>query len=450
MKVLILGCCNIGSSIAKQLAYEGHEVTVISNDSSGLQQLASSVDVATLTGWPSYPDVLRSAGADYADVIVAVTEVDEVNMVASQVAYSLFDIPLKIARIRSPHYFIRNELFSNDNLPIDVFIDPEALIVQQLTQLIKLPGAFKVLNFAADKLTILGIKVTTNTKLMGLKLAEVMAESADLEFKIIAVVRGGVNLVLSDELYLQQGDKVFVSLASIIAEIFLTSLMLNNYEQFENIIIAGAGNIGSKLAAVMLDKGFHVKLIDNNLGACAAVASSLKSATVLEGSVTERDLLFQENISNTDIFCAVTNDDEDNVISTLQAKYLGASYGIALVNNYEYSEIFTHSSLDVLLSPALATVASVVAKTRKQAVKSMHIIADNSAEIVEVVLFEKLHSRVIGKTIEQLRLPKGVVFCALYRGGNVTTNFTGVLMPEDSMVFLLPDKACANKFYSIL
>lgn len=423
MKVIILGAGQVGSSLAETLVHEGHDITMIDINPKRLQELQDRLDLQVVTGRCSYPAILRQAGADVADMIIAVTDSDEANMVSCQVAYSLFDIPKKIARIRSPHYFIRKELFGQDNLPIDVFISPEQLVRDYVQQLIMYPGALQVVDFVGGRLKMVVVKPYYGGTLLGQTIGQLRVLLPDVRAKIVAIYRNDRAIQINNDVRIEIGDEVFFVAAS--EDIHAVTQVLRRVtDSYKRVMIAGGGHIGGALAE-SLQEGYQVKLIDHDLANCEMLADHLSHVTVFHGDACDEDLLLSENIERTDVFCAVTNDDETNILSCIQAKRLGAKQVMALITRTAYVDLIEGGPINIAISPQQATVGSILEHMRQGDVVQVHSLRRGAAEAIEAVAHgDHKTSRVVGRAVQQVKMPKGAIIGAIVRG-------TEIIFPED-------------------
>ena len=370
MKIIILGAGQVGGSLAETLIDENHDITLVDINEDRLKEFADRLDLRTVLGRASYPEVLRQAGADDADMIIAVTDSDEANMVACQVAYSLFHIPTKIARIRSQHYFIRKELFGSDNLPIDVFISPEQLVTHYVMQLIMHPGALQVLDFGGGIVKLVVVKPYYGGALVGKSISKLRHYLPDVDVNIVAIFRNDQSIAIDDDTEIEIGDEVFfVAPSEHVDQIMLA--LRRKEESYQRVMIAGAGNIGRCLAKELEDD-YQVKIIDHNRRNCELLAEELSHVTVLCGEASDEELLLNENIENTDVFIALTNDDEANIIACIQTKRLGVKQVMALITRTAYVDLIEGGSINIAISPQQATVGSILTHIRGGDVVTVH------------------------------------------------------------------------------
>jgi len=346
MKIIILGAGQVGGSLAEHLAADpANQITVIDHHEAKLKALRERVDVGTVLGEGAYPHVLAEAGADDADLLIAVTLSDETNMLACQVAYTVFQTPTKIARIRSGAFSSREELFANAAIPIDVLISPEELLTASIERLIQYPGTLQVLDFAEGKVQVVTVIAEAGGLLANKSIKTIKEHLSELAYKIAAVYHKAELLDLSDETVIQAGDELFF-IASAKEINTLIKVLREGDPPNRRVMIAGGGNVGAG-AAKILENNYQVKVIDRNEERSEYLAETLDSALVLVGDATDRQLLLDEYIEETDVFCAVTEDDETNIMSSILAKRLGAKKSIALINRLAYVDLVEGGEIDV-------------------------------------------------------------------------------------------------------
>ncbi len=418
MRIIILGAGQVGSALAQILTNEGHDITIVDPDGERITELQEKYDLRGVVGCCSYPEILRQAGAEDADMVIAVSLSDEVNMVACQVAYSLFNIPAKIARIRSPHYLVRKDLFGKENLPIDVFISPEQLITHYVQQLITYPGTLQVIDFADGKVKLIALKPHYGGPLVGKTLEKLLEYKPHIKAKITAIFRGEKSIPLTKDTTVEVGDEVFFISASEDVPEIMQSLR-RKQQRYKKILIAGGGSVGSSLAQA-LGKDYQVKLIDHNRERCRRLAEKLKHATVLYGDSRDEKLLIDENIETIDVFCAMTNDDETNIMACMQAKRLGVKRVMALITRTTYVDLIVGGPINIAISPQEATVSSILAHVRQGDIVSVHSLRRGSAEIIEAIAHgDRKTSEVVDRSIAEIKLPKGTTIGAIVRDGEV-------------------------------
>ena len=440
MKIIILGAGQVGASLAQTLCLENHSITLIDTNEQRLLDIQERLDVSTIAGHCTYPDVLRQAGAENCDMIIAVTNSDESNMVACQVAYSLFHIPKKIARIRSPHYFIRKELFSNDNLPIDVFISPEQLVTHYVSQLIKYPGALQVLDFAEGKLKLVAVKPYYGGVLLGKSVTKIDEFLPEADSKIVALYRNDHSVELNHDTTIELGDEVFILCKSETVSMTMSTLRKME-EPYKRIMIAGGGNIGALLAESLADE-YQVKLIDHDRVSCERLSEKLNNVMILHGDSCDKNLLKNENIEYVDVFCAVTNDDEDNIMSCIQAKKLGVKQVMALIGRTAYVDLIEGGPINIAISPQQSTIGSILAHIRRGDIVNVYSLRRGASEAIEVVAHgDRKTSKVVGRHIADIKLPKEAIIGAIVRGDDVMmANEDVVIESQDHVVLFVAEK----------
>ncbi|NOY61698.1 MAG: Trk system potassium transporter TrkA [Gammaproteobacteria bacterium] len=440
MKIIILGAGQVGSSVAANLSSEASDITIVDSDAERLQTLQDSLDVRTVLGQASHPETLRQAGAEDADMILAVTSSDETNMVACQVAYTLFHTPTKIARVRAGAYLASPELFTQEAIPVDVLISPEQAVTRYVQRLIENPGALQVLDFAGGKVQLVAVKAFYGGPLVGHELRELRTHMPSVETRVAAIFRRGNPIHPEGNTVIEVDDEVFFIAAKRDIRAVMSELRrLDN--PIKRIILAGGGNIGSSLAKVLEDD-YQVKLIDHNPAHARTIAEGLDKTIVLSGDAADEALLLEENIENTDVFCAVTNDDEVNILSALLAKRLGARKVMALINRAAYVDLVEAGDIDIAISPHQAMIGSLLAHVRRGDVVVVHSLRRGAAEAIEAVAHgDPGSSKVVGRAIEDIKLPRGTTIGAIVRGDNVMiAHHDTVVEAEDHVILFLVDK----------
>lgn len=440
MNIVILGAGQVGGTLAENLVKEDNDITLVDLNAKRLHSLQHRLDIRTITGSAAHPDVLLEAGIEHADMIIAVTNSDEINMVGCQIAYSLFRTPTKIARIRSQSYLKHQQIFTNEHIPIDVIISPELLVTEHVKRLIENPGTSQVVDFADGRLQMVSVKSGKGGMLLGRTLQQVYAHLAHIPLNIVAIFRNEVALSLDEDTLVETNDEiVFVAEPHHIRQMLIALGRLDNPNQ--RIIIAGGGHIGQRLAAA-LEQSYRVKIIDHNISRCEQLAETLHKATILQGDCADRELLINENIEYTDVFCSITNDDEANIMSCLQAKKLGAKHVMALINRSAYVELIEEGSITHAISPHLATIGSILTKLRKGDMVNVYSLRSGDAEAIEVIVHGTQEtSKVVGKAIGDIQLPPKTVICAVVRGEEIIMPQQKLeIQAEDHIILLVLNK----------
>ena len=440
MKIIILGAGQVGGTLAEHLAGEANDITVVDTDGDRLRDLGDRLDIRTVTGRGSFPTILRQAGADDADMLVAVTSSDETNMLACQVAYTLFNTPTKIARVRESAYLTRSGLFDNEAIPVDVLISPEQVVTNYIKRLIEYPGALQVIDFADGKAQLVGVRAYYGGPLVGHGLRALREHMPKVDTRVAAIFRRNRAIMPKGDTVIEADDEVFF----IAAKAHIRSVMgeLRRLdENYKRIVIAGGGNIGERLAEA-IENRYQVKIIEKSPARCRALSESLNNTVVLQGSSSDRDLLVEENISDADIFLALTNDDEANIMSSLLAKRLGAKKVMTLINNPAYVDLVQGGEIDIAISPQLATIGTLLTHVRRGDIASVHSLRRGAAEAIEVVAHgDAKSSKVVGRMIEQISLPPGTTIGAIIREDEVLIAHDDTLIQTgDHVIMFLVDK----------
>jgi trk system potassium uptake protein TrkA len=441
MKILILGAGQVGRTVARHLSREeANEVTVVDSNEEVLRELQDRLDVHTVVGNAAYPPVLEAAGAAEAEIVVALTNSDEVNMMACEVAFTLFRTPTKIARIRSAEYTQRPELFSEQAIAVDVFISPEQLVTEYIARLIRHPGALQVLDFATGKVRLVGVRAVSGGFLVGHCLRELPEHLARMEARIVAIYRGGRSIPPEGSTVIEEGDEVFFLAASEDIRRMIGELRKES-ARVRRVVIAGGGNIGFRLAR-LLEKTSQVKLIERDARRARWVSEQLENTIVLGGDAADEELLIEENIDSTDVFAALTNSEEANILSAMLAKRLGAHKVMALINKPSYADLVESGSIDVAISPQSITIGSLLAHVRRGDVVRVHSLRRGAAEAIEAIAHgDEQSSRVVGRSVGEIPLPEGASIGAVVRGEQVIMAHHDTLVQSgDHVILFLSDR----------
>ncbi len=440
MKILILGAGQVGTSAAYSLAREeANEVTIVDLDSEVLRDLQARLDVRTVVGHAAHPDVLERAGAGDADMVIALTNSDEINMVACEVASHLFKTPTKIARIRSAEYMSRDELFSPEAVAVDVRISPEELVTEHISELIRFPGALQVLEFADGKVRLVAV-LAHEGALVGHPLRELPEHIPNVECRVVAIYREGRGIIPDGDTVVEEDDEVFFIAARKDIRTVLSEMRKLD-EPIRRVVIAGGGNIGVRLAK-SLEATNQVKVIERNHDRAREISEQLNQAIVLHGDAADEELLLEENIDSADVFVSVTNADEANILSAMLAKRLGARKVMALINKPAYAELVEAGTIDIGISPSEITLGSLLAHVRRGDVVKVHALRRGAAEAIEAVAHgDEDQSRVVGRAIEQIRLPRGATINAIVRGDKVLmAHHDTVIETDDHVILFMADR----------
>lgn len=441
MKILILGAGQVGSSAAYHLSREEtNEVTVVDTQPDVLRDLQDRLDIRTVVGHAAYPEVLERAGAKDIDIIVALTDSDETNMIACQVAYTLFKTPTKIARIRAAEYMSAKQLFTQDAIPVDVRISPEQLVCEYIEQLILYPGALQVLEFANGRVRLVTARADRDGLLVGQRIAALKEHIPNTEARIAAIYREGRSLQPDGDTIIQEGDEVYFIAARQDIRVFMSE-MRKLEEPVRRVVIAGGGNIGLRLA-LALEQTNQVKIIERNADRARYISEQVAKSIVLVGDGADEELLLEENVDNVDVFCALTNAEEANILSAMLAKRLGAHKVMALINRPSYADLVETGSIDIAFSPQQVTIGSLLAHVRRGDVVKVHSLQRGAAEAMEAVAHGiEGQSKVVGKSIEEIDLPRGTNIVALVRDERVIiAHHDTVIQADDHVILFMTDR----------
>lgn len=446
MKIIILGAGQVGASVASLLVKEGVDMTVIDIDRKRLLSLQEKYDIRTLQGHASLPKVLREAGCKDADLLIATTSSDEVNMIACQIAYNLFKTPTRIARIRELDYSENPELFGDNKISVNVLINPENLLTEYIHSSVLYPSALEVMEFAEGKIKLVGIQAHLGGPLVHQKVSYLRKHIPNIDSRVAAIYRDKSSIMPKGDTIIEPGDEVFFLTESKHTDNVMAELRKVEKSN-RHVIIAGGGNIGQKLATA-LQKKHRVKIIEKDMDRCDELSASLSNTVVLNGSCTDKSLLIEENVSDCNIFCAVTNNDETNIMSCLLAKSCGAKKTIALVNNSDYEELFStgrmkDGTIDKIIEPQQITVSRLLSYVRRGDVVRVHSLRHGAAEALEAIAHgDSSSSKIIGKRLEDIALPYGVAIGALVRDNKVMMAHRHLVVEsEDHLVFFVVDKS---------
>jgi trk system potassium uptake protein TrkA len=435
MKIIILGAGQVGGTLAEHLANEQNDITVVDLDSDRLRALQDSLDIGTTVGGASHPNVLKSAGAEDADMLIAVTNSDEINMMACQVAHTLFKTPTKICRVRSPNYLaLQDQLFSRDHIPVDVIIGPEQLVTQSIERLIANPGALQVMDFAEGKVQLVAVRAYHDGPIVGHELQEIRQHMPKVDTRVAAIFRQNRSIIPEGNTVVEAGDEVFFIAARDNIRAVMSEMRKVD-KPYKRVMIAGGGNIGATLAQ-SIDSSYQVKVIEKSYSRCRVLSERLKHSIVLNGSAAEPQLLASENIEATDVFCALTDNDESNIMMSMLAKRMGAKKVITLIANAAYAEL-VGDEIDIAISPQQITIGSLLTHVRKGDISTVHSLRRGAAEAIELTAHgDSRSSKVVGRRLDEIRLPEGVTVGAIVRGEEVIIAHRQVVVESDDHVIL--------------
>ncbi len=443
MKIVILGAGQVGSTLAENLAGEANDITVVDTDATLLAALQERLDIRSVMGYASHPEVLRRAGCNEADMLIAVTDVDETNLLACKIAHTLFRTPTKIARVRSADYLKdAGVLFAQEALAVDMCISPEQLVTDYIQRLIEYPGALQVVDFADGLVRLVGVRAYYGGPLVSRQLKELPEHlPKGVDARVAAIYRRGRAILPEGDTIIEAEDEVFfVAAAEHIPKIIAE--LRRHDKPVKRVMIAGGGNIGLRLAKALETK-LQVKLIEKDKARARQLATELDHAVVLVGDAANEALLIEENIDDIDVFCAITNDDEANVLSGMLAKRLGAGKALALINRMAYVDLVEeNSAIDIAVSPQQSTVSALLAHVRRGDVVRVHSLRRGAAEAIEAVAHGDMKSsKVVGRTIGEIKMPVGTTIGAIVRGQEVIiVHHHTVIQAEDHVILFIVDK----------
>ena len=420
MRVIICGADQVGSSIAAYLSKEDNDVTVIDVASEQLNHINNSLDVNTVTGHPSDPDTLNNAGANECDLIIAVTDQDEINMVACQIGHSLFGIPKKIARIRKQSYLDPSwsNLFSRAHMPIDVIISPEILIADSIVQSLAIPGTTTAVSLGKGKAHLIGVICLEDCPVLHTPLGQLDKLFPDLSFSIVSLTRGTKNIIPDETDMLEVGDEAYI----IVDSLHLRRVMAafgHLEKEARKIIISGGGNIGISLIRKLQKQisGLQLKIIENNHDRARFLSEQLENIIILSGDTLEREIMDEASVSTAETYIALMNGDESNILGSLLAKQYGCERVVTLVNNNAYYPLVGPLGIDTIISPKSIIVSNIMQHVRRGRIISIHNIHEGETEVMEIEISDS--SRVANKLIADIELPSSVVIGAIIRDDKV-------------------------------
>jgi trk system potassium uptake protein TrkA len=440
MKILILGAGVTGSSVAEALASEENDIVVVDFRTELLDALKERFDIATVAGNAAHPRVLEQAGARTADMIIAVTDRDETNMLACVIINALYSRPKTIARVRAVDYLKNPQLFGPNGIPVDIVISPEQIVMEAIRNLIEFPGVLHISEFADGLVRLFSVKVVADGILTGKKIKTLSSRLTDDKIRVVAIFRQGRPLVVNGEAVIDTGDEVFFVAPR--EQVRGVLKALNKLEEpLRRIIIAGGGHVGKRLA-MALESDHHVKIIEKDPRRAQKIANDLERTVVLLGDCADESLLLDEAIDSTDLFCAITENDGVNIVSASLAKSLGARKSICLLNHVSYSKLLPGTGIDVAVLPNQETLGSILKHVRRGDVAQVSSLCGGTAEAIEAVAHQKndLNS-VVGRRVDEVSFPEGIVMGALIRDKQVVAIHCGTVFEEgDHVVMFVMDK----------
>ena len=418
MKIIILGAGQVGSSAAEALVSEANDITVVDTDAGRLAVLQESLDLRTVTGNAASPSTLRAAGAEDADLLLAVTQSDQTNLCACRIAKTLFNVPTRIARLRQDEVLSHPVLLDENNFAVDYAISPEQVVTDYVVKLIEFPGALQVMEFADGLVSLVGVPAVKGGWLVGRPLREIRSHLPGVDARIAALYRKDSPVTPHGDTVIEPGDEVFFLAATRDIRQVMGELR-SGEKPVRRVMIAGGGNIGFRVARA-LEKRYQVKVVEHDQRRSEWLAEHLHESLVLRGDSTDEKLLESENIDEMDVFLALTNDDENNIMSSLLAKRRGCGRVMALINRRSYVDLLQAGAIDVALSPALISIGKLLAHVRRGDVAAVHTCRKGAAEAIELVAHgDRKSSQVVGRPIRELPVIEGAHIACIVRRAKV-------------------------------
>ncbi len=439
MKVIICGAGRVGYGIAARLARENNTVTVVDISPELIRRITTELDVRGVVGHGAYPDVLRRAGIETVDMIIAVTHSDEVNMIACQVSHSLFNVPTKVARVRAQAYLGSEwtDLYSRSNLPIDIIISPEVEIGKAILRRLNMPGAFDVVPFADGRVKLLGIEIEEDCPIISMPIRQIPDLFPDLHAKIVGVRRDGEIFAPSPDDPLYVGDSAFFIVRSEDANRLL-EIVGNNSDKARHVVIIGGGNIGAYVAAELERvSGIRCRVIEMDKGRAELAAETLKQTVILHGDAMNSEIQEEAGVQNAEVVLCLTNDDKTNILSGVLAKKLGAQNAVSLINEVSMQELQPELGIDMVIDPRAATVSSVLRHVRRGRILDVYTLAEGAAEVMEGEVLES--SPLAGKRLDEMDL-EGVAIGAVIQDGKVIYPTASYVVKAGDHIVLLAEK----------
>ena len=445
MNIIILGAGRVGESVAESLVSEQNDITVIDQDPERLRLLEERLDLRGVVGNGIQPSVLQEAGVQDCDMLIACAALDESNLVVCKVAHDLFNVPATIARLRSPEFKEGDALLDKGGFAVDHVICPEESVMSYIQKLIAYPEALQVLEFAEGAVSLIAVRASAGGALVGHTIGEFRDKFPQAEMRVVALYRMDTEIDTVKTTRILPGDEIFVLAATDKIQLVLAAIH-NRDKPVQSVMIAGGGKVGLRLARSLVGQ-CQVKLIERDKKRCEYLASQLPpNMLVLRGDGTDEDLLLDENVGDMDLFLALTSDDEDNIMSSMLAKRLGAKRVMALINRKAYAEMMQGSTIDIAISPSQTVIGELLAHMRRGDVAAVHSLRRGAAEAIEgIARGDRKTSKLVGRRIEEIRLPKGAQFGAIARGVGPQAqvympHHDFVIQADDHVVIFLPNK----------
>lgn len=447
MKIIVCGGGQVGFSIIRYLSTHDNDVTVIDYSEEVIHRISRMLDVRGILGFASHPDVLARAGIAEADMIIAVTLSDEVNMISCQIAHSLFNVPLKIARVRSKSYLGLEwpSLYSSDNIPIDLVISPELEVARTISRTLEIPGAFEVIPFADESIQLVGIRCKGKIPLLNTPLRLLGSLFPELEWSVLFIVRGDAGFIPTGVDQLEEGDEVYLLIPQ--EKLHYAIGAFGFIEQkSQRLVILGGGNVGLSLAEEVEAQhpSISIMLVENDKDRAIYVANQLSRTIVLQGDALDRELLREANVKIADKVIAITDDDKVNLLASLLAKRMGATQSMALINSGSYSNIVNSLGIDSVISPQSLTASSILQYVRKGRIRTVHSLRDGFGEIIEAEAIGT--SNVLGKTVGDINISRSLMIGAIIRDDQILIPREDTVIKVHDRVILIVTGAAIKRF----
>jgi len=442
VKIIIVGAGEVGFHIASRLSLENKDVIVIEKNADALRRISENLDVQNVEGCGSSPAILEQAGIKEADILLAVTDSDETNLVASLFANILSPATIKLARIRGEEYLMYQDALSHDPYGIDVMINPEVEAVKTVERLLQVPGAVDVGEFADGRIKLIGVRLDVDCPVTGTKLIDLKKKTGNKKILVAAIIRDEKVIIPSGEDHLLERDLIyFVSEENELKEAL--KIFGKRAEPFNHVLLVGGGNLGLKLAQALGRLSIHTKLIEKDPDRCRELVEHLDKVIVLEGDGSDQRLLQEENIQNMDVVATLTGDEETNILTSLLAKRMGAHKTVTRISKFSYFPLVSAIGLEHIVSPRLAAINTILQHVRRGKVLSAMALKGEEAEALEAVALET--SDIVGKPLRHIPFPKGALVVAIIRGDEVIIP-TGdsVIVPQDRIIIFATRQAISQ------
>ena len=436
MKIIIVGAGQVGSSLSVNLVKEGNDVTLIDKSPDLLENIADKIDLQTIHGNGAHPRILEAAGAHKADMIVAVSKSDETNMIACQVAYTVFGVEKKIARIRDLEYLNYENLFADESTPIDYTISPDLIASNYIKKLISNQGTHQIFNFSNEEDSFINIFYEENNDNEN-SIKHYQTSCDKFNSKICAFIRNDKLFSIEDDDILQADDELLIICKE--ENIVDVTKIFKSVKDNKRIMITGGGNIGKHLSDSM-SGNFQVKVIEKNEDRSEYLSEVLDDVTIINADSSNEDILLEENIEHMDVFCALTNDDEANILSAMLAKKLGSKTVMSIINKTSYSDLVEKQEIDIIISPEDLTIGALLTHIRKGSILKAHSLMHGFLELLEIEVRDNPDTKILGKNIGQLNLSENIVLCCIIRNNEFIFDSSNILLEQSDRLVCLVNK----------